>query len=266
MDKANTFLLLCGFTLIYLIGWTVAQDEIDAPELSHLEITVRKLMDKVEHLERKLQSIESNPLAAYFQDKSHIRKRGYTHSYNTYEGNGTFVFCGNNLKSFQRRSAGYSHSYNDYTGDGTFVYCGGSTAFQKQSTGISYIIWGKESCPNGQTLYSGVIGGNYVRHSAGGSNQVCLPNSPQYGQYSSGAQQRGLIFPSKYDTSTYSNVSHVHGKLATCAACYNSGSSTSIMIPAAVSCPDGWNQEYYGYLMSQPDIPSYYRYSHIICD
>ena len=117
----------------------------------------------------------------------------------------------------------------------------------------------KQYCPNGQTLYSGVIGGNTVRHSAGGSNQLCLPDTPKYGQYTDSAQQRGLIFPGKYDTSSFTHLSRVHGKLARCAACYNSGSSTSIMIPARISCPCGWNQEYYGYLMAQPDVGGYYR-------
>ena len=169
------------------------------------------------------------------------------------------MFCRDDLftRSVQKRSD-YSHSYNDYDANGTFVFCGGGSAHK--SGGVSYIVWGKQYCPNGQTLYSGVIGGNTVTHSAGGSNQLCLPDSPKYGQYTSGAQQRGLIYPGKYDTSSYTSLSRVHGKLARCAACYNSGSSTSIMIPATISCPRGWNQEYYGYLMAQPDVRGYYRY------
>ena len=74
-------------------------------------------MGKVEHLEKKLQSFESDSLAVYFDSKSHIKKRDYTHSYNSYHGNGTFVFCRDNLftrsRSVQKRSD-YSHSYNDY--------------------------------------------------------------------------------------------------------------------------------------------------------
>ena len=246
-------------------GLAVSQDKIPAlEELSKLQSTVRKLMGKVEHLEKKLQSFESDPLAAYFERKSHdIKKRDYTHSFNSYHGNGTFVFCRDDLftRSVQKRSD-YSHSFNDYDGNGTFVFCGGGSIHK--SGGVSYTVWGKQYCPNGQTLYSGVIGGNKVTHSAGGSNQLCLPDSPKYGQYTSGAQQRGLIFPGKYDTSSYTSLSRAHGKLARCAACYNSRSSTSIMIPAAVSCPRGWNQEYYGYLMAQPDVRGYYRYVTIL--
>lgn len=252
--EMSVLLLLSGFAVIGLADKTPAPDQ----ELSQLQATVTQLMDKVEHLEMKLQSFKSDPLAAYFGSRSHgIKKRDYTHSYNSYHGNGTFVFCRDDLftRSIQKRD--YSHSYNDYDGNGTFVFCGGGSVHK--SGGLSYIVWGKQYCPNGQTLYSGVIGGSAVTHSAGGGNQLCLPDSPQYGQYTSGTQQRGLIFPGKYDTSSYTHLSRVHGKLARCAACYNSGSSTSIMIPARVSCPRGWKQEYYGYLMAQPDVRGYYR-------
>ena len=253
----NVILLLCSFSMI---NWVASQDNV-ADEVSQLQDAVRKLVGKVEYLQKQLQSFKSDPLAVYFQGKSHdVTKRDYTHSYNAYHGNGTFVFCGDDLltrRSVQKRSD-YSHSYNDYNGNGTFVFCGGSRSAHK--SGVSYVAWGKRYCPNGQTLYTGVIGGNQVTRSAGGSNQLCLPDSPRYGsQYASGAQQRGLIFPGKYDTSSYTHLSHVHGKLATCSVCYNSGSSTSLMIPAAVSCPSGWNQEYIGYLMTQPDVKDYYR-------
>lgn len=254
--KMEMLLLLCSFAMI---NWVASQDNA-ADEVSQLQAAVRKLVDKVEHLENQLQSLESDPLSVYFRGKSHdVTKRDYTHSYNTYRGKGVYVFCGDDLvarRSVQKRSD-YSHSYNDYDGNGTFVFCGGRSG---QKSGVTYIAWGKQYCPNGQTLYSGVIGGNLVTHSAGGSNQLCLPDSPRYGQYTSGAQQRGLIFPGKYDTSSYAHqLSSVHGKLATCAACYNSGSSASLMIPAAVNCPSGWTQEYIGYLMAQPDVGGYYR-------
>ena len=257
----NVLLLLCSYAVIGLAA--VSQDPVAAEEeLPQLQATVKKLMDKVEHLEMKLQSFESDPLAAYFENKSHkVKKRYSTHSFNSYHGNGTFVYCRDDLFTRRRRSVQKrynSHSFNAYDGNGTFVFCGGGSV--QKSGGMSYIVWGKQYCPNGQTLYSGVIGGNKVTHSAGGSNQLCLPDSPKYGQYTSGAQQRGLIYPGKYDTSSYTYLSRVHGKLARCAACYNSGSSTSIMIPAAVSCPRGWNQEYQGYLMAQPDVRGYYRY------
>ena len=54
-------LLLGSFAVI---GLAVSQDEAPAPdqELSQLQATVTQLMGKVEHLEKKLQSFESDPL------------------------------------------------------------------------------------------------------------------------------------------------------------------------------------------------------------
>ena len=140
------------------------------------------------------------------------------------------------------------------------IITGGRYHQDKTNQGITYIVWGRKECPKGETLYSGVIGGNYVRHSAGGGNQVCLPDIPSYGQYTLGAQQVGRMYGARYHTSSYSHLSYAHGKIVKCAACYNDKSSTSIMIPAKVSCPRDWTQEYYGYLMTQPDIGGYHRY------
>ena len=139
------------------------------------------------------------------------------------------------------------------------IITGGKYHQNQVNQGVTYIVWGRKECPEGETLYSGVIGGNYVRHSAGSSNQVCLPDIPSYGQYTHGVQQVGRMFGARYHTSSYSHLSYAHGKIVKCAACYNDKSSTSIMIPASVSCPNGWTQEYYGYLMTQPDIGGYYR-------
>ena len=53
-----------------MIGLAASHDENPSPkELSQLQVTVTNLMGKVELLERKLQSFESNSLAAYFQGK-----------------------------------------------------------------------------------------------------------------------------------------------------------------------------------------------------
>lgn len=75
------------------------------------------------------------------------------------------MFCGGDgITHTQKRS--YSHSYNDYK-DGTYVFC--SNDLNNMPKGVTYTIWGRPYCYRGQTLYSGVIGGNYARNSAGGA-------------------------------------------------------------------------------------------------
>lgn len=133
------------------------------------------------------------------------------------------------------------------------------TVWAAKASGVSYIVWGKHYCPRSRTLYSGMLGGTYVLHSAGSSNQVCLPDIPHYSTYASGSQQRGRMYPGKYDTQSYVHLKRSHGRLISCAACYNDRSSTVIMIPAAVKCPSEWKEEYQGYLMTQPDVAGYHR-------
>ena len=61
-----------------MIGLAVSQDKTLAPdheEQSQLQTTVTKLMGKVEHLERKLQSFHSDPLTAYFENTSYDIKK-----------------------------------------------------------------------------------------------------------------------------------------------------------------------------------------------
>ena len=252
----NKFLLCCSFTFI---GWAIAQQALG-------ETTINDLIERVKYLEERLETIENDPLAAYFPDPSEDyntdgttkRDINYAHSGNKY-ANSTFVFCGSSSQKRSVIQSSYSSSYENQ-GNGTFIVCGGHGSTPRLPSGVSYVVWGKQYCPNGQTLYSGVLGGNYVRHSAGGSGQVCLPDSPEYGTYASGAQQKGRMYPGKYETKAYSHLTQYHGKLIRCAACYNDDSSTLLMIPAAVSCPSEWNQEYTGYLMTQPDIAGYYRY------
>lgn len=240
-----------------LTGWTTAVEEV----------SIKELMERVEYLEKRLKVIETDPLAAYFPDSSQngdtiITKRsiGYTHSYNDY-ANTTLVFCGSSSRQ-KRSSFGHAYnskSYNEYHNEnGSFIICDGGH-YSSKASGVSYIVWGKQYCPNGQTLYSGVLGGNYVKHSAGSSDQVCLPDTPQYSTHASGSQQRGRVYPGKYDTQSYKHLKKFHGTLVRCAACYNDASSTVMMIPAVVKCPNQWKEEYQGYLMTQPDVAGYFR-------
>ena len=97
----NVFLLCCSFTFI---GWAIAQHENAAVE----DTTINDLISWVKYLEKKLESIENDPLAVYFPvpsedhniDGATKRDVEYAHSSNKY-ANSTFVFCGS---SSQKRS------------------------------------------------------------------------------------------------------------------------------------------------------------------
>ena len=59
------------------------------------------------------------------------------------------------------------------------------------SGGATYTRWGRTSCPNitGTSLvYSGRAGKSWYNQRGGGGNYQCLPNNPEYGQYTPGVQ------------------------------------------------------------------------------
>jgi len=92
-----------------------------------------------------------------------------------------------------------------------------------------------------------------------GTDYLCLPEQPQWTHHSTKgnvvfmygftydfSEQQSRLF------STANNTSHRKflNKPVTCAVCYVSQRSTSVMMPASTSCPVGWTQEYAGYIMS----------------
>ena len=49
--------------------------------------------------------------------------------------------------------------------------------------GITYIRWGKSTCPTGtgrEIVYSGITAGSIFNQVGGGSNYLCLPKVPEY--------------------------------------------------------------------------------------
>jgi len=75
----------------------------------------------------------------------------------------------------------------------------------------------------------------------------------------------------------YNNIfSEINGggplvkKPAPCSVCYVQGRSTVLVIPARTECPDGWNTEYAGYLVSEYNMNSQgrprYRNNYVCLD
>ena len=119
------------------------------------------------------------------------------------------------------------------------------------SGGVTYVRWGKSSCPNvtgTELLYAGRAAGTFYSESGGASNYLCLPDTPQYTlSYTPGSQSYSEIHGAEYE----SPIVGTHQHNVPCAVCYASTRVGVLMIPAWTSCPTGWTEEYEGYLMSQ---------------
>ena len=119
-----------------------------------------------------------------------------------------------------------------------------------KSGGVTYVRWGKSSCPNvtgTELLYAGRAGGTFFNKAGGGSNYLCMPDTPQYTlNYTPGSQSYSEIYGVEYENP----IAGTHNHNVPCAVCCASTRVGILMIPARTSCPTNWTREYYGYLMS----------------
>ncbi|KXJ23632.1 Short-chain collagen C4 [Exaiptasia diaphana] len=127
-----------------------------------------------------------------------------------------------------------------------------------KSGGVQYIRWGKTSCPSGANLvYKGRVGGEWYNHPGGGSNYVCLTESPKYWSYTNVLKRHSaFMYGAEYQVHSthHSNPFHnknLHDHDVPCAVCFVSNRNAKLMIPATYECPAGWSKEYWGYLMSE---------------
>ena len=69
-----------------------------------------------------------------------------------------------------------------------------------RSGGVTYVRWGKNSCPSlneTQLVYAGRAAGSYWSQSGGGSNYLCMPDTPQYTlRYIPGSQSYSELYGS----------------------------------------------------------------------
>ena len=128
--------------------------------------------------------------------------------------------------------------------------------------GVVYTRWGRTTCPSTagtQLLYAGRAAGSHYTEQGGGANRICLPEQPQYSNYTAGTQGgRAHLYGAEYETGGVGEVGPLRSSNdhnVPCAVCYVSTRETVVMIPARLSCPSSWTREYYGYLMAE-------RYTH----
>ena len=143
-------------------------------------------------------------------------------------------------------------------------------------SGVTYIRWGRASCPNdteAQLVYSGRAGGTNYMARGGSAERICLPDDPDYipgsidlspspDQAIKGVVQ-GAELQVNYGVPG-NPLQHLHNHNAPCAVCFVPVRSTTIMIPAKTVCPSSWTREYYGYLMTESD--NNYRSSYTCLD
>ena len=126
------------------------------------------------------------------------------------------------------------------------------------AAGVVYTRWGRTVCPNTtgtQLVYAGRAAGSGHHETGGGSNYICLPETPQYySTNTAGAQShRGFLYGTEYQASHALDIGplqYMGDNNIPCAVCFTSNRATVLMVPARFSCPSGWTLEYYGYLMS----------------
>ncbi|XP_033109909.1 short-chain collagen C4-like, partial [Anneissia japonica] len=90
----------------------------------------------------------------------------------------------------------------------------------------------------------GYVGGGWYNHKGAGTNSLCLPETPEYDKdlITNAVDWRSLIYGAEFggNLQNYDLV---------CAVCLVRGRSTTLMIPAKLTCPSGWTKEYGGLLM-----------------
>lgn len=124
---------------------------------------------------------------------------------------------------------------------------------QNCSCGATYIRWGRTTCPESTELvYSGRAGGSWYNRGGGATNYLCMPDDPDYLQYTNGNQGTNFVYGVEYEPSSQQPLREpdVHGHNAPCAVCFTSQRCSLLMIPAKTLCPTSWATEYVGYLMS----------------
>ena len=106
---------------------------------------------------------------------------------------------------------------------------------------MTYVRWGKSSCSNvtgTELIYAGRAAGTFYSR-PGGSNYLCMPDTPQYTlSYTPGSQSYREIHGAEYGVP----IAGTHEHNVPCAMCFASTRVAVFMLPAKTSCPTGWTR------------------------
>jgi hypothetical protein len=143
-----------------------------------------------------------------------------------------------------------------------------NSAPSDQGYGNTYIRWGRTVCPgNGsEFVYRGYMAGDKWDQGGGGSNNLCIPEDPTWGNYvdgyNGGAEIRGTELEADGGVSTALFGKQTNNHDIPCTVCRSSRSS-HIMIPGRANCYSGWIKEYGGYVISS--YPGWKANSDYVC-
>jgi len=128
---------------------------------------------------------------------------------------------------------------------------------QGDTGGLTYIRWGRTTCPVGDAriVYSGQAAGTrHEKSRTGGSPFICVPNQPWYfGQVDPSTPLANVSRTSPEILALDQTRSSLHGTYfyLSCVLCLVRKRSVQIMLPARKECYRGWHREYDGYLAVQ---------------
>lgn len=120
--------------------------------------------------------------------------------------------------------------------------------------GVTYVRWGRTTCPTGASLvYEGITAGSRLDKYGGGANYICAVKRPLYlSGTTSHSSWKTHLYGTEYDTIT-TVLDYIENHNAPCAVCYVPKRSTKIMVPGTYGCPSYWTREYYGWLVASDE-------------
>ena len=124
-----------------------------------------------------------------------------------------------------------------------------------RSGGVTYVRWGRTTCPNitgTELVYTGRAAGSHYTHSGSGSNYQCIVEDPENFDFGAGTADKSLIYGTEYEMTGNIPSSNLplNNHDVPCSVCYVASRVTVLMIPGKYTCPQNWIREYYGYLMA----------------
>ena len=106
-------------------------------------------------------------------------------------------------------------------------------------------------CPNDTTLvYAGIAAGTKYDIKGGTSNTLCMPEDPEYLSEITISTVSNALHGVEYDTYD-TPFNHLNQANMPCALFYTDEKTTTFLYPARFHCPQGWHEEYTGYLATQ---------------